>query len=218
MAMVITKDDTDIPLEREDRFSKWELLQDMEKDLIVDRLTVRYSGVFSFDELLSLIDKWCIQKGYIKERVSSKHKIGSRGKHHVISFKLHRKVTSLDFSVIFLELDVDHMTDVDKVIDGQNYHLNEGEVAIVFISYHMSHKKMRWETKPKFAVIRAFIDKFIIKLERPEVPGTIVGDTKDLAMKLRAAMILWYHRLSAEKGEYRIPSGMWEEIPDLHPK
>ena len=213
--MVITKDDPDIPLEREDRHHKWELLMDMDKDLIVDRLTVSYVGVFNYSELMEVLDKWCVKKGYHKERLTSKHKVGKKGKNYSIGYNLFKKITSLDFSVMFMELNVSNMRDVKKTIDGHKYDLQEGEVSIVFVCYHMAHKKFRWETRPKFAVIRAFIDKFLVKLERPEVPGTVVGDTKDLAMKLRASMFLWYHKLEAEKGKYSMPSGIYEEIPDL---
>lgn len=213
--MVITRDDPDIPMEREERFDKWELLMDMDKDLIVDRLTVNYRGIFKWDELFVVLESWCKKKAYVKERLVTKHKMTPKGKNHSVSFRLFKKITSLDFSVMFMDIKANNVTDVQKTIDGSRYNLNEGEVTIVFVCYHMAHKKMRWETKPKFAVIRAFIDKFLVKLERPEVPGTIVGDTKDLAMKLRAAMFLWYHKLEAEKAAYHMPTGMYEEIPDL---
>ncbi len=184
--------------ERED-YIKRELLADMEREIYVDRMIVTYSGVFKFKELLELVETWCNQKGYYKEVVNQKHKLSKTGKSSSVTFQLHRKITQLHVSVIDISLSGLHMTDIEEDIDGKIMDLNEGDVEIVFNGFLMTHIKHRWESRPKFALIRKMIDKYVYKLDRPSLAGTVVSDASDLANKLRSSMMVYQHRLEAKK-------------------
>ena len=202
--------DPDIEPSREERFNL-EFLSDMEREIYVDRMIIRYSGVFSYKELLDLIEHWCRQKGYNKEIIAQKHKVAKDGKTSVVSFQLHRKFTPLHVSVIDVSIAGNHMTDRSYTIDGRTATLNEGDVEIVFNGFLMTHLKGRWESRPKFALIRKIIDKFVFKLERPSLAGTVVSDAKDLAKQLRACMIIYQHRIEALKAEEEAQEKLGEE-------
>jgi len=91
---------------------------------------------------------------------------------------------------------------------------NEGDVEIVFNGFLMTHLKGRWESRPKFALIRKIIDKFVYKLERPSLAGTVVSDAKDLAKQLRACMVVYQHKIEAMKAEEEAQEKLGEERKD----
>ncbi len=203
--------DPDIAPSREERFDL-ELLSDMEREIYVDRMILRYSGVFKYKELLDLVEAWCRKKKYNKEMVTQKHKVQKEGKTSVVAFQLHRKFTPLHISVIDVTLSGSHLIEKEFLIDGRHMILDEGDVEIVFNGFLMSHLKGRWESRPKFALIRKIIDKFVYKLERPSLAGTVVSDAKDLAKELHASMVIYKHKLEALKAEQEAREKMEEEF------
>ena len=205
--------DPDYVPSREERFNL-ELLSDMEREIYVDRMIIRYDGAFRYKELLDLIDNWCRAKRYEKEIISQKHKVAKDGKTSVMSFQLHRKFTPVHISVIDIVVTGSHMIDRDYTIDGRHVTLNEGDVEIVFNGFLMTHLKNRWESRPKFALIRKIIDKFVYKLERPSLAGTVVSDAKDLAKQLRACMIIYKHRIEALKAEEEAEESIEKDVKE----
>ncbi len=202
--------DPDIVPSREERVHL-EFLSDMEREIYVDRMIIRYNGPFQYKELLDLVEHWCREKKYEKEIISQKHKIAKDGKTSSVSFQLHRKFTPLHVSVIDVVVSGNHMIDHEYTIDGRHVTLNEGDVEIVFNGFLMTHLKGRWESRPKFALIRKIIDKFVYKLERPSLAGTVVSDAKDLAKQLRACMVVYQHKIEAMKAEEQAQEKMEEE-------
>ncbi|MDO8642267.1 MAG: hypothetical protein Q7R76_01595 [Candidatus Woesearchaeota archaeon] len=205
--------DPDYSPSREERFNL-ELLSDMEREIYVDRMIIRYNGPFRYKELLELVEAWCRVNKYEKEIISQKHKVAKDGKTSVVSFQLHRKFTPLHISVLDVVIAGNHMIEREYSIDGRHVTLNEGDVEIVFNGFLMTHLKARWESRPKFALIRKIIDKFIYKLERPSLGGTVVSDAKDLAKQLRAAMIIYQYRIEAVKAEEEAQEKIAEELKE----
>ena len=177
-----------------------EHLEDMEKELYVDHLVIEHEGFFSYTELQKVINDWLKSKNYFKEVVRSKEKVTEKGRNTVTEYIFQRSVGLKHKVMIVMELATNDMIDVDMEVDGKMRTINEGEVEVVLNGFLSSSLKASWETKAYAAFIRGIIDKYIYKLDRPERVEAVVGDTKDLAFKIRGFLKSYGARVGARHG------------------
>ena len=189
-----------------------EHLEDIEKEIYVDRLTITYEGLFDYKDLLKLINDWAREKKYYKEITSSKEKVTKIGKNIEIEFQFQRKIPPLNRSLINMGLSVEDMTDVKQEMDGQLKNLHNAIVEVVFHSYLASSIRARWETRGYVAFIRGIINKFVYKFDRPARAGVVVGETKDLAFKIRGFLNSYPKRIKEETKEAAIKESRMPEI------
>ncbi len=180
-----------------------ELLEDMEREIYIHDLEVEHHGFFNFEELIKLIEKWAKDKNYYLEYAKSDEKVTSSGKNKKYKILMHSKFTTVHYSVMDLNLKIEGMTDEIVEVDGRKTNMNKGKVVASISGMLLTSLKSRWETKASFYFLRGIIDKFIYKINRPEVPGKVVGDAKDLASKLRGLLESYEYRISGKKGKHR---------------
>ncbi|PIN85898.1 hypothetical protein COV19_07445 [Candidatus Woesearchaeota archaeon CG10_big_fil_rev_8_21_14_0_10_44_13] len=170
-------------------------LEDMEKEIYVDKLTVSYSGYFSYREFMDMVNRWCEEKGYYREVQSSSEKVTEKGVNKGFSLQLQRKISPVHLSVLNIDISFENMTDETKEVDGRMKNLNKGDVEAVFYGYLMSSRKSRWETKAYTYFFRTLIDKFIYKFDKPKYRGTVIQDGKDFARKMRGFLELYEKKI-----------------------
>ena len=170
-------------------------LEDMEKEIYVDKLTVTYSGYFSYNEFMEMINRWCQDHGYYRDIQSSSQKVAEKGVSKSFALQLQRKISHAHLSVLNVDIDFSDMVEVQKDVDGRMRTINKGDVEIVFHGYLMTSRKATWESKAYFAFIRTLVDKFIYKLDRPKYRGTVVADGNDLAKSMRGFLELYKRKI-----------------------
>ncbi len=171
-----------------------EILEDMEKELLVDRYCLDYEGVFDYRGLLKLIDKWCDDNGFYREIDSHKEKVTADGRDISIGYTLQRKFDKKHFTVINMEISISNMKDAEVELDsGKRRNLNRGSVDAVFHAYLMTSEKARWETKAYAYFIRGVIDKFIYKIDRPAYRGIVSSDTFKIINEIRGFLNIHSH-------------------------
>lgn len=170
---------------------KREHLEDMEKEIYVDKLTLTYSGYFIYMEFMDMVNKWCDEHGYYREVLSSSEKVTEKGTNKSTGLQLQKRTSHAHLSVLNVDINFSNMSDVEKEIDGKMKNMNKGDAEIIFHGYLMSSTKARWETKGYIYFIRMTIDKFIYKLDRPKYRGIVVADAKDLAGIMRGCLELY---------------------------
>ena len=166
--------------------TEMEILEDMEKELLVDKYVLDYEGVFDYDGLIRLIDRWCEDNGFYRDIDSHKEKVTAEGRNISIGYTLQRKFDKRHFTVICMDLSIEGMKDVEVELDGKKRRmLNRGTVEVTFHGYLMTSEKSRWETKGYAYFIRGVIDKFIYKIDRPEYRGIASSDAFKLINEIR---------------------------------
>lgn len=170
-----------------------EVLEDMEKEILVDRYGIEYEGVLDYNGLVKMIEEWCRKNDFYMEIESKKEKVAATGRKVSIGYNLQRKFDNVNFTIIEMDLSVDDMTDVDMEIDGKMRSLNKGKVDIIIHSFLMMSVKARWETKGYIYFIRGIIDKFIYKIDKPSFRGVVVTDTYKLIDGIKGYLNIYRH-------------------------
>jgi hypothetical protein len=180
-------------------------LEDMEREIYVDRLTLKYEGPFSYKDFMKLVDSWCEEKGYYKDVQSTKQKVTEDSKSISLGIQLQKAMTDRHFSIINVDIGFSGMTDYETKVDGRDAIINKGEVEIVFHGFLMTSLKARWETKDYAAFIKGFIDKFVYKLLKPKYSGTVIEDGNDLANRMNGFLQSYRARIGEKKEKEETP-------------
>ncbi|HLC98809.1 MAG TPA: hypothetical protein VJC00_02275 [Candidatus Nanoarchaeia archaeon] len=170
-----------------------EVLEDMEKELLVDRYGLDYEGVFDFEGLLKRIDDWCRDNDFHLEILSRKDKVTSEGRKISIGYNIYRKWKKMYFTVIGFDLSIEDMKDIEVEVDGRMRNLNKGKVDAIFHSFLMTSIKARWETKGYLYFLRGIVDKFIYKVDKPAYRGIVVEDTYNLINEVKGSLNIYAH-------------------------
>ena len=162
-----------------------EHMEDIEKEIYADNITISYEGLFSYKELLDLINEWARSKRYFKEVLESKEKVTRGSKNITLELQMQRRIHAQYKCLINFSLEVSDMVDEEEEIDQNMKNLNSGRVEASLKGFLMTSQRSRWETRGYVAFIRGIINKFVYKLDRPAYIAAVVGDAKDLTFKIR---------------------------------
>jgi len=166
-------------------------LEDMEKEIYVDKLTLNYSGYFSYKGFMDMVNSWVKENGYYREVLSSNEIVGEKGVNKSLGLQLQKKMSQIHLSLLNVDISFKEMTDDEKEVDGKMMNVNKGDVEVVFHGYLATSTKARWESKAYASFLRYVIDKFVYKLDKPKYRGTVVNDAKDLAGKMKGYLELY---------------------------
>jgi len=186
-------------------------LDQYEKEIYVDKMTLNFSGYFDYAELQEMINDWCRRNRYHRMLQDHKEQLSKTGRNIALSYHLTRQFTHIHISTLNVEIEISDMTTEYKEIDGMKTRINKGDVEIFFNGFLMTHLRSRWETKANIAFIRGVIDKFIYKLNRAKYPGTVVADANKLAAEFRGFFNGWQARVGDQPLEKRVPSAISED-------
>lgn len=184
-----------------------ELLEDMEKDVLVDRYGLDYEGVFDYLGMIRVIDNWCKENHYYKEITSRKEFVNTSGRKISISYDLQNQFKKLWFSSIKLDVDIEGMKEVDIEVDGKMRTLNKGKVEAIFNGFIMTSLKARWETKAYAYFLRGIVDKFIYKVDKPAYRGKVVDDTFKLINTIKGELDVYRHIAEGKPAKGRLKGG-----------
>jgi len=160
-------------------------MEDIEKEIYADNITISYEGLFSYKELLDLINEWARSKRYFKEVLESKEKVTRGSKNITLELQMQRRIHAQYKCLLNFSLEVSDMVDEEEEIDQNMKNLNSGRVEASLKGFLMTSQRSRWETRGYVAFIRGIINKFVYKLDRPAYIAAVVGDAKDLTFKIR---------------------------------
>ncbi len=142
-------------------------------------MTVDYSGIFNYSDLIVMIDSFFKKKNYHKQVVSHSEKNTPSGRN--ISLKLRpyweKKGTKLE---IQLTLTISNMVDVVKKIDGVNIKMNKGDVKAVIDCFVLTSNRGTWEARAEYTFIRTIFDKFLFRSKSKDYEGRVKADAVEL--------------------------------------
>jgi hypothetical protein len=136
-----------------------------ERRLIVDGLTVRYEGLFNFQELYHMIENWERQMGYDMYEKKNYEQVLKDGRDIEIEIEPWKKTTDyhkFHLKIVFI---VKKLKEVIVKKDGIDVKTNYGQLQITIKAYLETDYSNKWENKPSFYIIRILFDNFIYKSE-----------------------------------------------------
>ena len=148
----------------------------VEKLALIDKKEIKYSGIFSVNDLYTLIDDLTKKNGYIKKEYNNRETIKKDGRSVNIRFEIRRKMSDYATSVIQMKILLDNIKDLDIEKEGTHMNRNQGDVRIIFDAYLENDFEHKWENTPGFFFVRVLFDKYIFKPFTTDYQGIVMKD------------------------------------------
>ncbi|MBI1969943.1 hypothetical protein HYS48_04580 [Candidatus Woesearchaeota archaeon] len=164
------------------------------KEIFIDREKVHYHGLFELRAFRPMIVQWAKQNHYILDEIHGSELVEEESKDIHIHFLLQKKLAEYYFSVITMEVHMEHLKDKEVKLSGKSRTLQGATVEVTFNGFLMSFLQYRWESKPWFYFLRTVIDKFVYKIDRNVYQNQLISDAGDLMNKTQAFFLLYQQR------------------------
>ena len=157
-----------------------------ERNLIVENISISYSGLFDIKEFYKAIDEWFKAKGYDKIVIKHKEYSTETGKNIEILMAPHKNVTDYIRNLIKVWIGINNLKEVEVKKGKTRIKVNKGDVIVVLDGYLELDYEHRWEQKPMFFFLRVLIDKFINKSEIDKYGQELLKEINEFHDEIRA--------------------------------
>src|SRR3989338_7588125 len=96
-----------------------------EQRIIVDHLTISYSGIFNVTELYQLMDNWFREKGFDKRELRNQEHVTPEGKYIELELQPWKKVSDYVRHVIKVLVRMIRVKEIVVDIDGKMKRMNK---------------------------------------------------------------------------------------------
>jgi hypothetical protein len=135
-----------------------------EKNLIINNRELEYSGIFSVDDLFTLINSCLEKKGYTKKEKKNEEVIGEEGKSVFLELRPYKHVKENVLLWIKIKIGMQNIVDVKHDFEGVERMLQKGDLKIIFDSWLWTDNESNWMERPYYSFMQAFIHKWIYRL------------------------------------------------------
>ncbi|MEM0230873.1 MAG: hypothetical protein QXW00_03830 [Candidatus Woesearchaeota archaeon] len=158
---------------------------------VVQGRVIKYSGLFSFNELYRIINEWLKEKGYDRREIKNEEHVKQSGKFIDIDMMPFKKMSDYAKSVIRLQIIIRDLKDVEVEIDGHKALLNQGEMEVKVDSYLETDYEGRWEQTPFYFFMRTVYDKFFYKNYTQHFENIVSSDTADIEATIKSFLNMY---------------------------
>jgi len=162
-----------------------------ERNLIVENVSVSYSGLFDVREFYKVIDDWLKAKGYDKVIVKHKEYMTETGKNIEILMAPYKKVTDYIKNYIKMWIGINNVKEVEVKKGKTRVKINKGEIMVVLDGWLELDYEHRWEQKPMFFFLRILIDKFIHRSEIDKYGVDLINEISELHDEIKSFLGLY---------------------------
>jgi hypothetical protein len=161
-----------------------------ERRVIVDNMVIRYEGLFSFHDLMNVIDEWQRQRGYDKFERKNFEQVFKTGKDIEIELEPWKEINESEKISIRVVILIKKMKDVIIKVDGQEVRRNQGHVMIKFTASLLTDFAYKWEGKPLYFFLKEVVDKYIYRLPVAKHEGFVAEEANSLYRNVRGYLNL----------------------------
>lgn len=167
-----------------------------EKALIINGLQLSYKGVFEFDELMKVINKAVLERGYVRHEKKFNETVTPTGKELFIELRPRKRKTAYYQLMIKMRIKMKNVTETKMEVDGLLRWMHKGDIGIVFDAWTTTDYENRWGNKPWFYFLKAFISKYVYKIPlESSFTGEVAADTRYVYDQIRAALGLYKYKV-----------------------
>ncbi|AJF61855.1 TPA: hypothetical protein HA239_02120 [Candidatus Woesearchaeota archaeon] len=152
---------------------------------VAQGMSTSYTGIFSFPELVVMIDSFFKKKGYTKHVINHKEEVSKAGRQVSLRLRPFKPVKSNKLEVQ-LWLDIRDMTDVKKKIDGIEVTLNKGRVSAVVDAFVLQDIRGKWDARPEYVFIKTIFDKMLFSSPGKDFAGMVKSDAVELKNEIHS--------------------------------
>jgi len=161
-----------------------------EKYVIIDGLSIVYSGYFSLSKLYKLIDLWIANKDYVKVELKNIEQVTERGRYIELEIAPYKEFNDYAKSTLHVVVYVTNLKDKIVKIGNHEERINDGNIQIKFDGILETDYARRWRSKPSFMFIRALVDKYIFRTEYHKFKDKVYRDTMTLHDEIKSYLNL----------------------------
>jgi len=158
---------------------------------VVQKRVIKYSGLFSAQDLYRTINEWLKDKGYDRREIKNEEHVKQSGKFIDIDMMPFKKMSDYAKSVIRLQIIMRDLKEVEVDIDGHKVLLNQGEVEIIIDSYLETDYEGRWEQTPFYFFMRTVYDKFLYRNYTQHFENLVASDTADIEAVIKSFLNMY---------------------------
>ncbi len=159
-----------------------------EKYVLVEEEEIGFNGIFSYKEVLALMDKFFNERGYDKQVVSQvvqQDLQQVQEEVHELNFIYVKKYSDYAKGEIEINIKAILKEKVVAEIEGEKRNMDKGEISIIFGPVALiTDYENRWEKLPFTFVIRWFVDNFLTKRYITLQKNELMRDYSDLKAEL----------------------------------
>ncbi|MFH2021219.1 MAG: hypothetical protein ABIJ34_07405 [archaeon] len=152
-------------------------------------MSVNYSGLFRYVDLMAMIDTFFKKKGYRKHIIS--HNEAVKDKFRNVSMRL-RPFKQIKGNKLEIQmwLNITEMEDISKKMDNLNVNMNKGKVSIVIDCFVLTDVRGKWEARAEYTFIRTIFDKLLFRSKSKDLEGMVKSDSVELKDELQSFLNL----------------------------
>ncbi|PIY60415.1 hypothetical protein COY95_01885 [Candidatus Woesearchaeota archaeon CG_4_10_14_0_8_um_filter_47_5] len=165
-----------------------------EREKFIDEMKLNYEGVFNLKELLALIKKFFLDKGYEYKETKKNVVVREHGKEISIEYEPWKDVDETAWVQVVLRVYMKNVIDIEVERDGIMVGVNQGKITMVFDAWVVTEMESRWENKPVLYAMKHLINKWVSVGYLKTFDGIVVGDTTKLYKLVKAYLNLQHYR------------------------
>ena len=147
-----------------------------ERELIVDKERVEYSGPFEMLDFYKLFEAFAVDKNYDRKELKHSESVTKEGKFIEIELEPWKLLTDYAKSIIHVRIQLSNVKDI--MVSGKK--LQTGNIKMIFDGILETDYEARWEGKPLLLFLRTLYDKFIYKTISGGFEKIVKDDTMHL--------------------------------------
>lgn len=156
---------------------------------VVLGMSVDYSGIFNYADLMVMIESFFRKKGYTKHVMNHSETIEEKGKKISLRLRPFKKVKANKLEVQ-VWLNISNLVDISKKVDGLTINLNKGNVNIGLDCFVIYDNRGKWEARAEYTAIRTIFDKFLFSGKSKDFEGMVKADAIELRDELQSFLNL----------------------------
>ena len=135
-----------------------------EKNLVINNRRFVYSGMFSFHDLVTVINNATDEKGYTRAEKRNEEVVTDVGKNIYLELRPTKKKTNYVKLWMKIKINLRTVTQKSQEFEGHKRIFEQGDVEIIFDSWVYTDWEDRWGQGPFTFFMKAFIHKWFYKL------------------------------------------------------
>lgn len=171
-----------------------------ERRIVVDKLRLTYTGIFSVVELYQLIDRWTREKGYDKRENKNVEEVKPSGKNIELDIEPWKKITDYVRSSIHMRIIMSDIKEVEVEKDNLKVKMNQGKVQIIIDGWLDTDYENRWEGHPIFFFLRSVFEKYVYKPFTVGYENYVASDVSHLHSTIKSFLNLYRYTTTHSGG------------------
>ena len=161
-----------------------------EREILIERDSLNYSGIFNFQELIDLIKQNASDRGYFALVPRHSETISEKGKYVRYKLILDKKLSDhVKINMVF-EIEILDMTEKNMEIRNKKKKMQEGKMEVFYTLLLVSDYEKRFDSKPLIYMLRKLFEKYVYPSTMSQYSDKAKEDTMWIVNNIKAYLNL----------------------------